>query len=76
MADLATGVSAEMQPNPGVALRSRGGARLDGVAALEVPEDALPQVSSHRRIGNGVVIRDDGLVLTIGYLITKRPPFG
>ena len=38
----------------------------------EVPEDAFTaSVLGTERIGNGVVIRDDGLVLTIGYLITE-----
>jgi S1-C subfamily serine protease len=38
----------------------------------EVPEDAFTaQILGTERAGNGVVIRDDGLVLTIGYLITE-----
>jgi S1-C subfamily serine protease len=38
----------------------------------EIPEDAFSaQVLGTERIGHGVVIRDDGLVLTIGYLITE-----
>src|SRR5258705_2806975 len=38
----------------------------------EVPEDAFTAgILGTERIGNGVVIRDDGLVLTIGYLITE-----
>jgi len=38
----------------------------------EVPEDAFTaQVLGTERVGNGVVIRDDGLILTIGYLITE-----
>jgi S1-C subfamily serine protease len=38
----------------------------------EVPEDAFTaQILGTERIGNGVVIREDGLVLTIGYLITE-----
>jgi S1-C subfamily serine protease len=37
-----------------------------------VPEDAFTaQLLGTERVGNGVVIRDDGLVLTIGYLITE-----
>ena len=36
----------------------------------EVPEDAFTaEVLGTERVGNGVVIRSDGLVLTIGYLI-------
>jgi S1-C subfamily serine protease len=49
-------------------------ARLDGVVGLraEVPDDAFTaQILGTDRVGNGVVIRDDGLVLTIGYLITE-----
>ena len=38
----------------------------------EVPEDAFTaQILGTERLGNGVVIRDDGLILTIGYLITE-----
>lgn len=38
----------------------------------EVPEDAFTaSILGTERMGNGVVIRDDGLVLTIGYLITE-----
>jgi S1-C subfamily serine protease len=38
----------------------------------EIPEDAFTaQILGTERLGNGVVIRDDGLVLTIGYLITE-----
>ena len=38
----------------------------------EVPEDAFTaQILGTERLGNGVVIRADGLVLTIGYLITE-----
>lgn len=38
----------------------------------EVPEDAFTAaVLGTERIGNGVVIRSDGLVLTIGYLIAE-----
>lgn len=38
----------------------------------EIPEDAFTaQILGTERMGNGVVIRDDGLVLTIGYLITE-----
>jgi S1-C subfamily serine protease len=38
----------------------------------EVPDDAFTaQILGTERAGNGVVIREDGLVLTIGYLITE-----
>src|SRR5512144_1538734 len=47
---------------------------LDAVVQLraDIPEDAFtaPLLGTDRA-GNGVVIRDDGLVLTIGYLITE-----
>ena len=49
-------------------------AALDAVVQLraEIPEDAFTaQVLGTERAGSGVVIRDDGLVLTIGYLITE-----
>ncbi len=47
---------------------------LDAVVALraEIPEDAFTApILGTERVGNGVVIGDDGLVLTIGYLITE-----
>jgi S1-C subfamily serine protease len=47
---------------------------LDAVVALraEVPEDAFTaSILGTERTGNGVVIDRDGLVLTIGYLITE-----
>jgi S1-C subfamily serine protease len=47
---------------------------LDAVVGLraEVPEDAFTaSILGTERVGNGVVIRDDGLVLTIGYLVTE-----
>ena len=46
----------------------------DAVVALRaaVPDDAFTaSILGTERLGNGVVIRDDGLVLTIGYLITE-----
>jgi len=49
-------------------------AALDAVVLLraEIPEDAYTAaILGTERAGNGVVIRDDGLVLTIGYLITE-----
>jgi S1-C subfamily serine protease len=47
---------------------------LDSVVLLraEVPEDAFTaSILGTDRVGNGIVIRADGLVLTIGYLITE-----
>ena len=47
---------------------------LDAVVALraEIPEDAFTApILGTERVGNGVVIGDDGLVLTIGYLVTE-----
>jgi S1-C subfamily serine protease len=49
-------------------------AALAAVVAVrtEVPEDAYTAtLLGTERLGNGVVIRNDGLVLTIGYLITE-----
>lgn len=49
-------------------------AALDAVVLLraEIPEDAFTaSILGTERAGNGVVIREDGLVLTIGYLITE-----
>lgn len=38
----------------------------------EVPEDAFTaQILGTERLGNGVVIGEDGLILTIGYLVTE-----
>ena len=50
------------------------GAALDAAVLLraEIPEDAFTaQLLGTERAGNGIVIREDGLVLTIGYLITE-----
>jgi len=47
---------------------------LDAVIMLraEIPEDAFTApILGTERAGNGVVIREDGLVLTIGYLVTE-----
>ncbi len=47
---------------------------LDSVVGLraEIPEDAFTApLLGTERAGSGVVIREDGLVLTIGYLITE-----
>jgi S1-C subfamily serine protease len=64
---------AELQPSPDAVRFDLKGA-LDAVVSLrsEVPEDAFTaSVLGTERTGSGVVIRDDGLVLTIGYLITE-----
>ena len=74
MADLSNwAFPPEMQPNPEQAGFDLDAA-LDSMVLLraEVPEDAFTAgILGTERIGNGVVIRDDGLVLTIGYLITE-----
>ena len=47
---------------------------LDAVVAMriEIPEDAFTaSILGTERTGNGVVINDQGLILTIGYLITE-----
>ena len=49
-------------------------AALDSMVLLraEIPEDAFTaSILGTERAGNSVVIRDDGLVLTIGYLVTE-----
>src|SRR2546429_3340670 len=74
MADLSNwAFPPEMQPNA-EELRFDLEAALDSMVLLrsEVPEDAFTApLLGTERIGNGVVIRDDGLVLTIGYLINE-----
>lgn len=63
----------ELQPKPGE-MRFDLEAALDSLVLLraEAPEDAFTAgILGTERIGNGVVIRDDGLVLTIGYLIAE-----
>lgn len=74
MADLSNwAFPPEMQPSPEAAPFDLEAA-LDAMVLLraEVPEDAFTAgILGTERIGNGVVIRDDGLVLTIGYLITE-----
>jgi S1-C subfamily serine protease len=49
-------------------------AAFDAVVSVraEIPEDAFTaSILGTERLGNGVVIREDGLILTIGYLITE-----
>src|ERR1700751_4578579 len=66
-------VPAEDQPKPsdyGYDLATAVGSVV-GVRA-EIPDDAFTaQTLGTERAGNGVLIRDSGLVLTIGYLITE-----
>jgi len=64
---------AALQPNP-AETRFDLQSALDAVVMLraEVPEDAFTaSILGTERAGNGVVIRDDGLVLTIGYLVAE-----
>ena len=63
----------ELQPRAGE-VEFDLSAALSAVVALraDVPEDAFTaSILGTERTGNGVVIRDDGLILTIGYLITE-----
>ena len=63
----------ELQPNAGE-LRFDLTSTLDGVVKLraEIPEDAFTaSILGTERFGSGAVIREDGLTLTIGYLITE-----
>ncbi len=63
----------EMQPDP-ADVRFDLDKALDAMVALraEVPEDAFTaSILGTERGGNGIVIGEDGLVLTIGYLITE-----
>src|SRR5262249_55060696 len=62
-----------LQPRP-EDYRFSLGAALDSLVLVrcDIPEDAFTaSVLGTDRAGNGIVIRDDGLVLTIGYLITE-----
>ena len=64
---------AAMQPAPGE-VRFDLKSALDAVVALraDIPEDAFTApILGTERTGSGVVIGDDGLVLTIGYLVTE-----
>src|SRR3954470_23802644 len=63
----------EMRPKP-EDWRFDLDAALDAMVLVraEIPEDAFTaSILGTERAGNGVVIREDGLVLTIGYLITE-----
>lgn len=62
-----------LQPDPDE-VRFDLAAALDAVVLLraEIPADAFTaSLLGTERTGNGIVIREDGLVLTIGYLITE-----
>ena len=64
---------AALQPSPDEASFDLESA-LDSVVLLRaaIPEDAYTApILGTERAGNGVVIREDGLVVTIGYLITE-----
>jgi S1-C subfamily serine protease len=63
----------ELQPRAD-ALAFDLGAALEAIVTVhaEIPEDAFTaRILGTERIGNGVVFRDDGLILTIGYLVTE-----
>ena len=62
-----------LQPKPGQ-LEFDLAAAIDSVVTVraEIPEDAFTaSLLGTERVGSGVAIRDDGLILTIGYLITE-----
>ena len=64
---------ANLQPKP-EEVRFDLNAALDSMVLLraEIPEDAFTaSILGTERVGNGVAIREDGLILTIGYLITE-----
>jgi S1-C subfamily serine protease len=66
-------VPRDLQPDPRE-LAFDFDAALDAVVMLhaEIPDDGFTaSILGTERIGNGVVIRDDGLILTIGYLVTE-----
>src|SRR5258708_26075414 len=67
---------ASLQPSPDEAKFDLDSA-LDSVVLLraEIPEDAFTaSILGTARAGNGVVIPEEGLVVTIGYLITEAEP--
>jgi S1-C subfamily serine protease len=62
-----------LQPSP-EEVRFDLNTALDSMVLLraEIPEDAFTaSILGTERVGNGVAIREDGLILTIGYLITE-----
>ena len=73
MAEQAWAFPVEMRPKP-EDWKFDLDAALDSVVMVraEIPEDAFTApILGTERVGNGVVIGRDGLVLTIGYLITE-----
>jgi len=63
----------ELQPTPDD-VRFDLGRALDAVVLVhtEIPDEAFTaSILGTERVGNGVVIGSDGLVLTIGYLVTE-----
>jgi len=63
----------ELQPDPD-SVDFDLDAALEAVVAVraEIPDEAFTaSVLGTERFGSGVIIRDDGLILTIGYLITE-----
>ncbi|MEO8739870.1 MAG: S1C family serine protease [Casimicrobiaceae bacterium] len=63
----------ELQPDPAqVAFDLDAVLRSVVLLRAEIPDDAYTaQILGTERVGNGVVIADDGLILTIGYVITE-----
>ena len=64
---------ANLQPKPGDYAYdlNRALASVVGLSAQAPPDAFTAEVLGTERAGNGVLIRDDGLVLTIGYLIVE-----
>jgi S1-C subfamily serine protease len=64
---------ANLQPKPGDYAYDldRALASVVGLSAQAPPDAFTAEVLGTERAGNGVLIRDDGLVLTIGYLIVE-----
>ncbi len=63
----------DLQPQPDVVEFDLDAAlRAVVLIRAEIPEDAFTaSILGTERVGNGAVIRDDGLILTIGYIITE-----
>ena len=65
-------VPSSVSPNRRLCLRSRRRAcAVVGVRAVVPPDAFTADTLGTERAGNGVLIRADGLVLTIGYLVTE-----
>ena len=64
---------ASLQPKPGEVSFDLDAALASVVTVhAEIPEDAFTaSILGTERVGNGVAIRPDGVILTIGYLITE-----